>query len=689
VGPYEAAALTLQSVAVGPQTGILNSGTAGSATFSISLTKSGGSGSATLSLTSALPPGVTASFDPNPVTVTNGGASTLTISTSSTTPAGITTFTVQAVASNTVTSSGTLTINGTDQTITVGTHAPASAAYNIQFTVAATASSGLAVTYSSGSPSVCTNSGATFTMVAASGTCVVHYDQAGGGMYNAAPQVTENVAATKATPTVSTWPTAGAITYGQTLASSTLTGGSVSVPGTFAFTNPSTVPDAGTASQSVTFTPTDTTNYNTVVGKVDVTANKATPTVTAWPTAGAITYGQALASSTLTGGTASVAGTFALTNPSTIPNAGAYSASVTFTPTDTTNYNTVVGSVDVTVNKATPNVTSWPTASAITYGQTLASSTLSGGTASVAGSFAFTTPSTAPGVGTASQSVTFTPTDTTNYNTVVGSVSVTVNEATATLDHIVISPSSASITAGGSQAYTATAYDASNNNLGVVTGSTIFTISPNGSCTGADCTASVTGNHTVTGVYSVKSATASLTVAANGTALPPTASGDLVFNAVSWTVTLTDTSSDSDSTPVRTVTVSWGDGVVVTQGPGTTFTHTYQNAGSYIITQMAKDTAELTNYVQYNVTAANPQVVGHVYASDGKTPLSGALVYVTRTSNGKTNSYVTASKADGSFSYYNIGPGSYSNLRATRSGYTFTVIGTVNTNGTDNIITAN
>jgi len=81
----------------------------------------------------------------------------------------------------------------------------------------------------------------------------------------------------------------------------------------------------------------------------------------------------------------------------------------------------------VTVNQATPTVSAWPTASAITYGQTLASSTLSGGSASVSGTFAWTTPSTVPGAGTSSQSVTFTPSDTTDYSTVTGSVSVTVN----------------------------------------------------------------------------------------------------------------------------------------------------------------------------------------------------------------------------------------------------------------------
>ena len=50
---------------------------------------------------------------------------------------------------------------------------------------------------------------------------------------------------------------------------------------------------------------------------------------------------------------------------------------MTFTPTDTTDYNTVTVTVSVVVNnKTTPTITVWPTASALTYGQTLSSSTL-------------------------------------------------------------------------------------------------------------------------------------------------------------------------------------------------------------------------------------------------------------------------------------------------------------------------
>jgi hypothetical protein len=101
----------------------------------------------------------------------------------------------------------------------------------------------------------------------------------------------------------------------QTLASSTLSGGAGSTPGTFAFTTPSTAPGAGTPSQGVTFTPTDGTDYNTATGSVSVTVNKATPTITTAPTASTITYGQTLANSTLSLGAGSTPGTFAFTTP--------------------------------------------------------------------------------------------------------------------------------------------------------------------------------------------------------------------------------------------------------------------------------------------------------------------------------------------------------------------------------------
>jgi fibronectin-binding autotransporter adhesin len=85
----------------------------------------------------------------------------------------------------------------------------------------------------------------------------------------------------------------------------------------------------------------------------------------------------------------------------------------------------------------------------------------------------------------------------------------------AAVDHITISPSTASITAGGSQAYSDTALDASNGPFGTVTSTSSFSISPDGSCTGNSCTASVPGDHTVTAHFWGLTAGATLTVLSN------------------------------------------------------------------------------------------------------------------------------------------------------------------------------
>ena len=84
--------------------------------------------------------------------------------------------------------------------------------------------------------------------------------------------------------------------------------------------------------------------------------------------------------------------------------------------------------------------------------------------------------------------------------------------AIGSLDHIVITPSSSTIGAGGSQSYTVEAFDVFNNSLGDVTGSTGFGITPDGSCTGASCTATVVGSHTVTATYAGQTDTSTLTV---------------------------------------------------------------------------------------------------------------------------------------------------------------------------------
>ncbi|MFZ4777869.1 MAG: beta strand repeat-containing protein [Terrimicrobiaceae bacterium] len=95
---------------------------------------------------------------------------------------------------------------------------------------------------------------------------------------------TANLAITiaKGTPVIQTAPTASDLIEGDALSASTLTGGSASVAGTFDWTSPSTVPPVGTAGYAVTFTPTDTANYETAPLTVNVTVVSGDYLFTTW-----------------------------------------------------------------------------------------------------------------------------------------------------------------------------------------------------------------------------------------------------------------------------------------------------------------------------------------------------------------------------------------------------------------------
>jgi hypothetical protein len=66
---------------------------------------------------------------------------------------------------------------------------------------------------------------------------------------------------------------------------------SASVPGNLVYTPAAgAIPAAGTDTLSVTFTPTDTTNYSTVTRTVSLIVNQAAPVIT-WAPPASITYG--------------------------------------------------------------------------------------------------------------------------------------------------------------------------------------------------------------------------------------------------------------------------------------------------------------------------------------------------------------------------------------------------------------
>src|SRR5207302_2403941 len=166
-----------------------------------------------------------------------------------------------------------------------------------------------------------------------------------------------------------TWANPPDIVFGTAL-SATQLNASASVPGTLVYTPAvGVVPAAGTDTLSVTFTPTDTTNYSTVTKTVTLIVTQAAPVIT-WTNPTNITYGTTL-SATQLNATASVPGTLVYSPAAGIvPAAGSDTLSVTFTPTDATNYSTVTKTVTLTVTQDAPVIT-WATPASIVYGTTL------------------------------------------------------------------------------------------------------------------------------------------------------------------------------------------------------------------------------------------------------------------------------------------------------------------------------
>jgi hypothetical protein len=129
---------------------------------------------------------------------------------------------------------------------------------------------------------------------------------------------------------------------------------------------PSATPPINAGTYNLTATVASDSFYNEASSTPTAfTIAKANPTVSVAPTASAVTVGALLSSSTLGGGTASVAGAFAWTDSSAVVNVTA-SYAVTFTPTDGANYNTASSTASVTANPAGTTFASWSGNAAVT-----------------------------------------------------------------------------------------------------------------------------------------------------------------------------------------------------------------------------------------------------------------------------------------------------------------------------------
>jgi uncharacterized protein YjdB len=141
---------------------------------------------------------------PRPASATTTPAGlpvTLTYNGSTTAPTAAGTYTVAATVSSPNyqgSAGGTLTIAKGTQTITFGA-LPQKTVGNAPFTLGATASSGLAVSYTSSNPAVATISGTTVTVVAA-GTTTIIATQGGDANYDAASAVIQTLTVNAAPP---------------------------------------------------------------------------------------------------------------------------------------------------------------------------------------------------------------------------------------------------------------------------------------------------------------------------------------------------------------------------------------------------------------------------------------------------------------------------------------------------------
>jgi len=189
---------------------------------------------------------------------------------------------------------------------------------------------------------------------------------------------TQVTAAAPVTPTVTVTPSSTSIPTTLALTVTVAVGsgsvnpiptGSVTLAGG-GFTSPPVTLSSGTATISipagslaigtdpltVTYAPdaASSSTYNSATGSASVTI-QGYPVIT-WPTPATISYGTAL-SATQLDATASVAGSFTYAPPSgTLLNKGLQTLTVSFNPTDTTDYLPVSASVTLQVNQASQTI---------------------------------------------------------------------------------------------------------------------------------------------------------------------------------------------------------------------------------------------------------------------------------------------------------------------------------------------
>ena len=255
----------------------IGTATAGNAQATVSFTAPASNGGAAITgyTVTSSPGGFTGTGSASPITVTgltNGTAYTFTVTATNAVGTG-----AASAASNSVTPKGT-------QTITFNN--PGTQNFGTAPTLTASASSGLAPTFSSATTGVCTVTSAGALTFVAAGTCTINADQAGNGTFQAAPTVSQSFTIAAIVPAA---PTIGTATAGDAQAAVSFTApantGGAAITGYTVTSNPGGFTASGSASPisvtglangtAYTFTVTATNSAGT--GSASAASNSVTP----------------------------------------------------------------------------------------------------------------------------------------------------------------------------------------------------------------------------------------------------------------------------------------------------------------------------------------------------------------------------------------------------------------------------
>jgi PKD repeat protein len=211
---------------------------------------------------------------------------------------------------------------------------------------------------------------------------------------------------------------------------------------------------------------------------------------------------------------------------------------------------------------------------------------------------------------------------------------------------------------------------------------------PNGSGVTATHTYATAGGKAITLTvheYGVNEATTSRKVNVYAVDNPPTVASTCTGDANTWVQTLVDSSTDANG--IAQVVVNWGDNTLVQTGfQNGTFTHTYLNAGSFVITHTAIDSTGQSTSETCNATFS-PFTIGGTVQNASAVPLANALVQARKAGRVAATAY---SAANGTFTLKNLKPGTYT-VTVSKYGYTFPAIApiTVGPSSSGNTIQAN